>query len=58
MRYETIVEITPDGRPALRLVIIPDDLPHSPPKHDEENGVIIIPPPSDDEDPNVITWDV
>ena len=58
MRYETIVEITPDGRPALRLVIIPDDLPHSPPKYDEENGVIIIPPPGDEEDPNVITWDV
>ena len=58
MRYETIVEITPDGRPALRLVIVPDDLPQHPPEYDEENRVIIIPPPGDEEDPNVITWDV
>ncbi len=57
MRYETIVEITPDGRPALRLVIVPDDLPR-PPAYEEESGVIIIPPPGDEEDPNVITWDV
>ena len=57
MRYETIVEITPDGRPALRLVIVPDDLPR-PPAYEEESGVIIIPPPCDEEDPNVITWDV
>jgi len=58
MRYETIVEITPDGRPALRLVIVPDDLPHAPPSYEEESGVIIIPPPGDEEDPSVITWEV
>ena len=58
MRYETIVEITPDGRPALRLVIVPDDPPAVPPTYEEESGVIIIPPPGDEEDPNVITWDV
>ena len=59
MRYETIVEITPDGRPALRLVIVPDDAPpYLPAEYEEENGVIIIPPPSEEEDPNVITWDV
>ncbi len=59
MRYETIVEITPDGRPALRLVIIPDDLPHAPPKYEEESGgVIIIPPPGEEEDCNVIIWEV
>ncbi len=59
MRYETIVEITPEGRPALRLVIVPDDVPQiPPPTYEEEGGVIIIPPPGDEEDPNVITWDV
>ena len=58
MRYETIVEITPDGRPALRLVIVPDDLPLTPPAYEEEDGVVIIPPPSEEKDPNVITWDV
>ena len=45
MKHETIVEITPDGRAALRLVIVPDY--HSEP----EKEVIIVP---NDEDPFVV----
>ena len=57
MRYDTIVEIGPDGRPMLRLVIVPDE---PTPYHEEdpESGVIIIPPPGEEEDPSVITWEV
>ena len=60
MRYDTIVEIGPDGRPMLRLVIVPDDLPYQPyPQENEgDDGVIIIPPPGEEEDPHVVTWDV
>jgi len=58
MRYETIVEITPDGRPALRLVIVPDDPPANPYTEHDEPTVIIIPPPCEEDDPSVITWEV
>lgn len=59
MKYDTIVEIGPDGRPMLRLVIVPDDLPYRPyPPENEDDGVIIIPPPSEEKDPHIITWDV
>ena len=57
MRQDYVVEILPDGRAALRLVIVPDEIP-PPPKDfvDEtpERGVVII--PAVDDDPNVITW--
>ena len=58
MRYETIVEITPDGRPALRLVIIPDEAPAHQPEYEEQPRVIVIPPPGEEDDPHVITWEV
>ena len=56
MKFETIVEITPDGRPALRLVIVPD---HHIEQQPEEETVIS---PSD-EDPfvveqNIISYEV
>jgi hypothetical protein len=62
MRHDTIVEITPDGRPALRLVIVPDNYPQ-PPKsdHPEPESVVII--SYEEDDPyvvkeNTITWEV
>ena len=59
MRYETIVEITPDGRPALRLVIVPDEPRRKPtPAVEDSKRVIIIPPPSEEEDPFAVNWEV
>jgi len=57
MRYETVVEISPCGRPMLRLVIVPDE--PVPPVTDEDGTTIIS---YDDEDPytikeNVVTWE-
>ena len=59
MRQDYVVEILPDGRAALRLVIVPDDAPPpadhaNVPDHEPERGVVII--PAVDDDPNVITW--
>ena len=57
MRQDYVVEILPDGRAALRLVIVPDEIPPTPKEVVEdgpERGVVII--PAVDDDPNVITW--
>ena len=60
MRYETIVEITPDGRPALRLVIVPEDrYPENAPSESED----VVINPYEDDDPfvikeEVISWEV
>jgi antitoxin (DNA-binding transcriptional repressor) of toxin-antitoxin stability system len=59
MRHGTIVEITPDGRPALRLVIIDDELEKR--RQDETSETIII--SYDEKNPyvveeNIISWDV
>ena len=51
MRHETIVEITPDGRAALRLVIVPDY--HPEPELQKE--VVIAP---NDEDPFVVDQNI
>lgn len=62
MRHDTIVEITPDGRPALRLVIVPDNY-SRPPENDypEPESVVII--SYEEDDPfvvkeNTVTWEV
>ena len=60
MRYETIVEITPDGRPALRLVIVEDEPPATT-TQDVPHGPIII--SYDEKDPftvdeNIVSWEV
>jgi hypothetical protein len=54
MRYDTIVEITPEGRAALRLVIIPDD----PADSVDRNGepVVVIPAEEPEEERGVVTW--
>lgn len=50
MRYETIVEVTPDGRQLLRLVLVPDEpVQEEPP---ESKTTVII--PKEEEDPFVI----
>lgn len=54
MRYDTIVEITPEGRAALRLVIIPDD-PADSGDHNEKS-VIVIPAEEPEEERGVVTW--
>lgn len=56
MRQDYVVEILSDGRAALRLVIVPDEIPapKEVPEGGPERGVVIIPPA--DEDPNVISW--
>lgn len=58
MRTETIVEILPDGRAALRLVILPPITPELREKTDAERGVIEIPmhEPEVDDDGRVIVW--
>ncbi len=58
MRTETIVEILPDGRAALRLVILPDTAPGCRKETDAERGVIEIPmhEPEVDDDGRVIVW--
>lgn len=58
MRQDVVVEILPDGRAALRLVILPPEPPHA--QSDEtESGVVEIPlyeeEPRNDEG-NVIVW--
>lgn len=51
MKHETIVEITPHGRAALRLVVVPDY--HSEPELEKE--VIIVP---NGEDPFVVNQNI
>lgn len=58
MRTETIVEILPDGRAALRLVILPPIAPELREEDVDERGVIEIPmhEPESDDDGRVIVW--
>jgi hypothetical protein len=54
MRYETIVEVTPEGQHMLRLAIIPDDrMPYDRP--DDDSRYVIVPPIGEEES-GVITW--
>ncbi len=55
MRQDVVVEILPDGRAALRLVILPPEPPH---RSDETEGVVEIPlyPPENEETPGVVVW--
>lgn len=53
MKYETIVEVTPEGRYMLRLAIVHDDqIPYD--RIDDNNGYVIIPPI--EEESGVATW--
>lgn len=55
MRQDVVVEILPDGRAALRLVILP---PEPPQTRDEAEGVVELPlyPPEEENTGNVIVW--
>ena len=58
MRQDYVVEIQPDGRAALRIVIVEDEYP--PVQKDfedapERGGVVI---PIHEENPAVITWEM
>ncbi len=55
MRQDVVVEILPDGRAALRLVILPPEPPHP---SDEAEGVVELPlyPPEEENTGNVIVW--
>ena len=55
MRQDVVVEILPDGRAALRLVILPPEPPHP---SDEAEGVVELPlyPPEEEDTGNVIVW--
>lgn len=53
MRQEYVVETTSDGRLQLRLVLVPDDMPHAEIPEEPAGGVIII-SPDDDDTPGVV----
>lgn len=54
MRKDVVVEILPDGRAALRLVILPPEPPE--PRSGESEGVVEIPLYPPDDDAGVIVW--
>lgn len=55
MRYETIVEVTPEGQHMLRLVIVHDDqVPYN--QADESDKYTIIPSIEEEEESGVVTW--
>ena len=57
MRQDVVVEIMPDGRAALRLVILPPEPPKPRTESDEERGYVEIPLHSpEEEESNVIVW--
>ena len=57
MRQDVVVEILPDGRAQLRLVILPPEPPHAQ-RGESESGVVEIPLYEDDtrDEGNVIVW--
>ncbi len=57
MRQDVVVEILPDGRAALRLVILPPEPPHAQ-SGESESGVVEIPLYEEDtrDEGNVIVW--
>ena len=58
MRQDYVVEIQPDGRAALRIVIVEDEYPPTQKDFEDapERGVVII--PAYEKNPAVITWEM
>ena len=58
MRQDYVVEIQPDGRAALRIVIVEDEYPPTQKDFEDapERGVVEF--PIHEENPAVITWEM